>query len=101
MQLAQHTFLVTGGGSGLGAACVRRFADQGANVICADLNESTGPTLAKELGGKVRFVRTDVTDEAAVQQAVNLAVQTFGGLHGAVQCAGIALGDKILDKNSP
>ena len=101
MRLAKHAFLVTGGGSGLGAACLRRFADQGANVICADLNESTGQALAKELGGKVRFVRTDVTDEAAVQQAVSLAVQTFGGLHGAVQCAGIVLGDKILGKNGP
>jgi NAD(P)-dependent dehydrogenase (short-subunit alcohol dehydrogenase family) len=101
MRLEQHTFLVTGGASGLGAACVRRFAGQGANVICADLNESAGQALAKELGDKVRFVRTDVANEAAVQQAVAVAVQTFGGLHGVVQCAGIVLGDKVLGKNGP
>jgi NAD(P)-dependent dehydrogenase (short-subunit alcohol dehydrogenase family) len=101
MRLEQHTFLVTGGASGLGAACVRRFAGQGANVICADLNDSAGQALAKELGDKVRFARTDVADETAVQQAVAAAVQTFGGLHGVVQCAGIVLGDKVLGKNGP
>jgi NAD(P)-dependent dehydrogenase (short-subunit alcohol dehydrogenase family) len=101
MRLEQHTFLVTGGASGLGAACVRRFAGQGANVVCADLNESAGQALAKELGGQVRFARTDVTEEAAVHQAVAVAVQTFGGLHGVVQCAGIVLGDKVLGKNGP
>jgi NAD(P)-dependent dehydrogenase (short-subunit alcohol dehydrogenase family) len=101
MQLAKHSFLVTGGASGLGAACVRRFAGQGANVICADLSESAGQALAKELGGQVRFARTDVADEAAVQEAIAVAVQSFGGLHGVVQCAGIVLGDKVLGKNGP
>jgi len=101
MRLEQHTFLVTGGASGLGSACVRCFAGQGANVICADLNEPAGQALVKELGDKVRFARIDVADESAVQQAVALAVQSFGGLHGVVQCAGVVLGDKVLGKNGP
>ncbi len=100
MQLAQHTFLVTGGASGLGAACVRRFVHGGGNVIIADLNEASGQALAKELGDRARFVRTEVTDEASVQSAVALAVQSFGGVHGVIQCAGIVHGEKILSRDA-
>lgn len=101
MQLTQHTFLVTGGASGLGAACVRRFAEQGANVVIADLNEATGQALAADLGTAVRFSKTDVTDEASVQAAIDLAVASFGGLHGVVSCAGIVHGEKIVGKDRP
>src|SRR5262249_23423017 len=52
-------------------------------------------------GALVRFVPTDVTDEASVQNAVQAAVQAFGGLHGAVCCAGIGLAEKLLGKNGP
>ena len=101
MELSQKTFLVTGGGSGLGAACARMLAAQGANVILADVNENSGQALAVELGARARFIRTDVTEEAQVQQAIDLAVRTFGGLHGSVQCAGIVLGERVLGKTGP
>jgi NAD(P)-dependent dehydrogenase (short-subunit alcohol dehydrogenase family) len=100
MRLAQHTFLVTGGASGLGAGCVRRFVEQEAKVVIADMNEASGQLLAKELGDRVRFVRTDVTDEASARQAVSFAVQSLGGLHGVVQCAGIVHGEKILGRDT-
>jgi NAD(P)-dependent dehydrogenase (short-subunit alcohol dehydrogenase family) len=100
MQISGNTFLVSGGSSGLGAACVRMLAAAGAKVVIADLNPA-GQALAKELGADIRFVQTDVTDEVAVEKAVAAAVQTFGGLHGSVQCAGIALAEKILGKNGP
>ncbi len=95
MQLAQHTFLITGGASGLGAACVRRFAGQGAQVVIADLNVAAGEALAAEYP-HVRFLPTNVTREADVQAAVDLALSTFGVLHGAINCAGIAIAQKLL-----
>src|SRR5438105_14072789 len=95
MQLAGKTFLVSGGASGLGAACVRLLAGAGGNVVIADLNRAAGDGLASQLGARTRFAATDVTDEASVQAAVQLAVQTFGAVHGSIQCAGIALAEKM------
>ena len=101
MQLESHTFLVSGGSSGLGAACVRMLANAGANVVIADVNRATGEALATELGSSVRFAVTDVTDEVSVRSAVALATQTFGNLHGSIQCAGIALAEKVHGKDGP
>jgi NAD(P)-dependent dehydrogenase (short-subunit alcohol dehydrogenase family) len=101
MNIANHTFLVTGGASGLGGACVRMLAAAGGNVVIADLNRAAGEALAAELGAPVRFAGTDVTDEASVQNAVTLACQSFGELHGAIQCAGIALAEKVHGKTGP
>lgn len=98
MQLCGNTFLVSGGASGLGAACVRMFAAAGANVIIADLNRTAGEALTAELGERVRFAVTDVADETSVQAAAALATQAFGGLHGSIQCAGIALAEKVHGK---
>ncbi|MRB24946.1 SDR family NAD(P)-dependent oxidoreductase, partial [Bacillus thuringiensis] len=61
MQMEQHSFLVTGGASGLGESVVRAIVSQGGKVVIADLNESTGQALVNELGDNVRFVRCDVT----------------------------------------
>jgi NAD(P)-dependent dehydrogenase (short-subunit alcohol dehydrogenase family) len=96
MQLQGKTLLITGGSSGLGMATLRRLVAAGANGIIADVNEEAGRALAAELGSAVRFVRTDVTDEASVQTAVSTAVDTYGGLHGAVNCAGVAIAAKVL-----
>lgn len=98
MQITGNTFLVSGGASGLGGACVRMLAQAGANVVIADVSEEKGKALADELGANVRFVRTDVTDDSSVQLVVGCAVQTFGGLHGSIQCAGIAVAEKVLGK---
>ena len=101
MNLTNSTFLITGGGSGLGAACVRLLASSGGNVVIADVNRQTGESLAAELGPKARFVPTDVTEEASVQNAVNLAVQSFGGLQGLVCCAGVGTAERVLGKSGP
>lgn len=101
MQIPGHTFLVSGGASGLGAACVRMLAQTGGNVVIADLDKSKGEQLAAELGSTVRFTATDVTDEASVQAAVELATRTFGALHGSIQCAGIAIAEKVHGKTGP
>jgi NAD(P)-dependent dehydrogenase (short-subunit alcohol dehydrogenase family) len=101
MQLDEHTFLITGGASGLGAACARRFAAAGARVVLADLNAAGGSDLATQLGSKARFVRTDVTDEHSVQEAVDTAVLAFGGLHGAINCAGIGIAERTIGRTGP
>lgn len=99
MQIKNNTFLVSGGGSGLGAATVRALASAGANVVIADINKDTGEALASETGG--RFIQTNVTDEAAVQAAVDLAVAEFGALNGAINCAGIGVAEKTVGKDGP
>jgi NAD(P)-dependent dehydrogenase (short-subunit alcohol dehydrogenase family) len=84
--------LVAGGASGLGEATARELAARGARVTVADLNEERGAALADELGGA--FVATDVTDEAAVQAAV----ETVDGLRFAVSCAGIGWAERTVGK---
>ncbi|SEI57105.1 NAD(P)-dependent dehydrogenase, short-chain alcohol dehydrogenase family [Allopseudospirillum japonicum] len=97
MQIAQGTFLVTGGASGLGGATSRHLVAQGANVVIADINRE-GQKLAAELGEQASFICTDVTSEQDVRNAVNLAVETYGRLDGVVHCAGIVVVQKVLDR---
>lgn len=101
MEFSKKTFLITGGASGLGAATAALFVKAGGNVVLGDLNEELGNRFAKELGSQARFIKTDVTDEAAVQQAVNLSKTEFGALHGAVSCAGIGTAMRVLAKDGP
>jgi NAD(P)-dependent dehydrogenase (short-subunit alcohol dehydrogenase family) len=94
MQIEGNTFLITGGGSGLGAATTRLLEGGGANVVVADLGGEGG-------GANSRFVQTDVTDEASARGAVGAALEHFGGLHGAINCAGIASAEKTLGRRGP
>ncbi len=102
MQIEQHSFLVTGGASGLGEAVVRAIVAQGGKVVIADLNESAGQALVDELSDHARFVRCDITSGDDVQAAVATAEKEFGGLQGSINCAGIAVVQKLLDReNNP
>lgn len=89
--------LVTGGGSGLGEATVRRLHELGAAVVIADLESSRGAALADELGERARFVATDVRDEAAMGAAV-AAAKELGELRVVVTCAGVATPGRILSR---
>jgi NAD(P)-dependent dehydrogenase (short-subunit alcohol dehydrogenase family) len=101
MQIKNHVFLVTGGGSGLGAAVARHLTADGARVVIADVNREAGEALAEELGASVRFIPTDVTSEADGQAAVQCALDSFGHLHGLINCAGIAPGEKVVGREGP
>jgi NAD(P)-dependent dehydrogenase (short-subunit alcohol dehydrogenase family) len=92
MQLDGIGALVAGGASGLGEATARELAARGARVTIADLNEDRGAALADELGGA--FVATDVTDQSAVQAAV----EAVDGLRFAVSCAGIGWAERTVGK---
>ncbi|MBE0443233.1 MAG: SDR family NAD(P)-dependent oxidoreductase [Psychrobacter sp.] len=100
MQIEKHSFLVTGGASGLGESVARAIVVQGGNIVIADLNESAGQSLVTELGDRARFVRCDVTSGDEVQAAVELAEKAFGGLQGSINCAGIAVVQKLLDRDN-
>jgi NAD(P)-dependent dehydrogenase (short-subunit alcohol dehydrogenase family) len=92
VRIEGNTFLVAGGGSGLGAATTNMLSASGARVVVADLEGE-----APEDG---RFVETDVTDEDSVRAAVEAAVG-LGVLRGAVNCAGIASAEKVLGREGP
>jgi rhamnose utilization protein RhaD (predicted bifunctional aldolase and dehydrogenase)/NAD(P)-dependent dehydrogenase (short-subunit alcohol dehydrogenase family) len=86
--------IVTGGAQGFGAGIAESLYGMDANVIIADLNETTGQSFAKNLSskksqGKAIFVKADVSDAASVKNLVSTAVQEFGGLDLMVSNAGI------------
>lgn len=101
MELQQKTILVSGGGSGLGQATAERLVSAGANVVIIDIDQSKGAATKQALGAQAIFVAADVTDEASVQNAISQAQTHFGALHGAVNCAGIAIGERITGKRGP
>lgn len=83
--------VITGGGAGIGRACALRIAEEGRDIVIADIEES-GVEVAEEvetLGQAALFVRTDMTDEAAVQAMVAQTLEHFGRLDILVCCAGI------------
>jgi len=96
MQVQGHTFIVTGGSSGLGAGTAERLIDQGANVVIADVNSEAGQAKADSLGTQAIFVQTDVASSESAQACVDKAVETFGAVHGLVNCAGILIARKTL-----
>jgi NAD(P)-dependent dehydrogenase (short-subunit alcohol dehydrogenase family) len=101
MELKNSTVIVTGGASGLGAATVEMIVAAGGNAIVADLKRGEGETLTAKLGKSARFVECDVTKEEHAKATVETALKQFGGLHGLVNCAGIALGEKTVGKDGP
>lgn len=95
-ELAGKVAIVTGAASGIGAAVARRLGSEGARVVVGDLNEEAAGKVAAEIeagGGAARPVRQDVGDPASVERSVAFAVETFGGLHLAVNNAGIGGGN--------
>ena len=88
--------LVAGGASGLGESVSRALAERGADVVIADLNADKGGPLAADIGAS--FVEADVTDEAAVQMAVEKAASAGDGLRISVCCAGIGWAQRVTGK---
>jgi NAD(P)-dependent dehydrogenase (short-subunit alcohol dehydrogenase family) len=87
-RLSGKVAVITGAGGGIGLATARRFAADGAKVVCADVNTDAGSSVAKEIGGL--FVHADVTSEVEVQALFQAAVDTYGGLDIAFNNAGIS-----------
>ena len=101
MKINNKTIFITGGGSGLGAACARRLTAHGTRAVIVDLNADAGAALAAELGDKAVFVQADVSDEKSVETAVSTTLSTFGSLNAVINCAGIAIGARVLSRSGP
>ena len=98
MRLEGKVALISGGARGMGAAEARLFASEGAKVVLGDVLESEGQQVEAEIaeaGGEAVFVHLDVTSETDWQQAVDTAVERFGGLHILVNNAGIWDGGNV------
>jgi len=100
MKIRDHAFLVTGGGSGLGAATAKMLAAEGGKVVVADVADA-GDWVATHLGDAGRFVHADVTVEASMQAGVDVCIAAFGAIHGLVNCAGVAPGERVVGRNGP
>jgi NAD(P)-dependent dehydrogenase (short-subunit alcohol dehydrogenase family) len=87
-RLAGKVAVVTGAGSRIGLATVRRFAAEGATVVCADIDAAAGEAAAAEVGGK--FIAVDVTSEGEVKALFATTVEAFGGLDIVFNNAGIS-----------
>lgn len=97
MNVAGNAVVVTGGASGLGRASAEKLTTLGAHVVIADLPSSNGEAVAREIGGKARFVPADVTDEAQME-AVFDAADELGTLRAVVHCAGRGGPLRVVDK---
>ena len=101
MQLNQVKALITGGVSGLGLSVARKVVASGGQAVLLDINDEAGAAVEAELGGAVSYVRTDVTSEQGVIDAVNLAVEHMGLINVAVNCAGIIGAGRVLGREAP
>ena len=101
MDMKNNTALVTGGASGLGEAVVKAIVKAGGNAVIMDIKDEDGEALASELGKSAIFARTDVTNEEQVQGAIDLARETFGGVHFCVNCAGTGLATRTVSRTGP
>ena len=97
MRLENKVVLISGGASGIGAETARRVVREGGKAVLADRDEAKGRALASELGASAAFAALDVTDETAWQKAVAAAVDSYGGLHGLLNAAGIGVRNSIED----
>ncbi len=101
MQLNEVKALITGGVSGLGLAVARKVVAGGGQAVLLDINDGAGAAVVAELGGAVSYVRTDVTSEQAVEDAVKLATEHMGLINVAVNCAGIIGAGRVLGREAP
>jgi NAD(P)-dependent dehydrogenase (short-subunit alcohol dehydrogenase family) len=99
LDIANKVALITGGASGLGLATAEAFVAAGGSVVLVDLDSSNGGAAAKGLGERARFAPADVSSEDQVRAAVSAAVESFGGLHVNVNCAGVGFPGRVLNRD--
>jgi len=99
MDIRGHAALVTGGGSGLGAATARMLADAGAKVAILDVNAKASAEVAIDINGIA--VHCDVTDSASTEAAIAKAAADHGPARILVNCAGIGTAKRIVGKEGP
>ncbi|KQU23095.1 3-hydroxyacyl-CoA dehydrogenase [Peribacillus sp. FSL K6-1552] len=98
MDIQETIAVVTGGASGLGAATVRNIIKKGGKAVIFDLSEENGVKMVEELGDSVIFIKTDVTSEESVLEALEQGIEKFGSINTIVNCAGIAIAEKVIGR---
>jgi len=99
MNLDQKVAVVTGGASGLGRATCDQLVASGVRVVIFDLNEDMAQQAVAELGeNNASYALVNVTDEVSVAAGIQHVVERFGAIHICVNCAGVATGGKVLDR---
>ncbi|MFC9597481.1 3-hydroxyacyl-CoA dehydrogenase [Peribacillus butanolivorans] len=98
MDIQETIAVVTGGASGLGAATVRNIIKKGGKAVIFDLSEENGVKMVEELGDSVIFIKTDVTSEESVLEALEQVIEKFGSINTIVNCAGIAIAEKVIGR---
>ncbi|HUE62910.1 MAG TPA: SDR family NAD(P)-dependent oxidoreductase [Rhizomicrobium sp.] len=93
--------VVTGAGSGLGLATCKALVQAGARVLCLDINEAGLQSVAQSLGRSVIPRKVDVSEEDGVRDAIDFVVAAFGGLHIAINCAGVVDAAKTISRDMP
>ncbi|SDN32034.1 3-hydroxyacyl-CoA dehydrogenase [Bacillus sp. OK048] len=100
MRIQDSIALVTGGASGLGEATVRNIVKNGGKAVILDLSVEKGTCLEEELGENAVFYKTNVTSEEDVQTAITSTIARFGNINTVVNCAGIAVAEKTVGRNT-
>ena len=100
MELSGRAVIVTGGASGLGGAAVDMIVASGGRAVVLDLDDARGRSVEVRHPGRVQFIRTDVTSEREVDEAVTRAVEA-GPIHGLVNAAGVPLAARVLGRDGP
>jgi len=93
--------LITGGVSGLGLAVARRIVSLGGQAVLLDINDEAAAAVVAELGDAVSYIRTDVSSEQEVKDAVSTAVERMGLINVAMNCAGIIGAGRVLGREAP
>lgn len=93
--------VISGGASGLGLGVVERIVEQGGKATVLDINVDQGEALASKHPDQILFIKTDISNEQQVDDAVDKAVENFGKINLAVGCAGILGAGRIVSKKGP
>ena len=101
MNLKDKVAVITGAGSGLGRASARALAEAGSRIAAFDLSAERLEALKQELGTKVFTAMVDVADDGSVKAGIDGALEAFGAIHIAVNCAGVADAAKTVSRGEP
>lgn len=101
MDIREVVALVTGGASGLGEASVTELLRKGASAVIVDVDAEKGEKLAATIGANAIFIKTDVSSEADVRQAIQKTVDAFGKINVVINCAGVVNPGKLIGRKGP
>lgn len=101
MQIQSKTYLITGAASGLGFAVAQKIISKGGNAILLDINEDKGLEAQQTLGNNSLFIKTNVSYESSVINAIEQTKQKNASIHGVINCAGIGPSERTVGKNGP